>query len=60
MVDKQLFYILPPMMICWAVYADRFWERGRWGKLFVSMIYIFTFLSALNLWIIRIERSPIS
>lgn len=59
MVDKQLFYILPAVVICWAVYAERFWQRGRWGRLFVALIYVFTFASALSLWIIRIDRSPV-
>lgn len=59
MVDKQLFYILPAICICWAVYAERYWSRGRWGRLLVVIVYLFTLVSAIDLWLIRIIRSPI-
>lgn len=59
MVDKQLFYVFPAICLCWAIYADRFWQRGWWGKLFIGVIYLFTLVSALDLWVIRIIRSPI-
>lgn len=59
MVDKQIFYVLPAVFICWAVYADRYWRRGRWGKLMIVAIYAFTLATALDLWIIRIGRAPI-
>jgi hypothetical protein len=59
MVDKQLFYIVPALCLCWAVYADRFWRRGRWGRLMVLAIYAFTLATAIDLWVIRIIRSPI-
>lgn len=59
MVDKQIFYMLPPMCICWAVYAERFWERGRWGQIMITSIYLFTLAAAVALWIFRIARSPV-
>lgn len=59
MVDKQLFFILPAMCVCWAVYAERYWLRGRWGRWFVLTIYAFTLASALGLWVFRIANSPV-
>ncbi|HEU5086067.1 MAG TPA: hypothetical protein VFT99_01435, partial [Roseiflexaceae bacterium] len=59
MVDKQLFYVFPAICLCWAVYADRYWQRGRWARLMIVAIYAFTLVSALDLWVIRIIRSPI-
>lgn len=59
MVDKQLFYIVPAICICWGVYAERFWQRGWWGKILVVTIYAFTLATALDLWVIRIIRSPV-
>jgi hypothetical protein len=59
MVDKQLFYIVPAICLCWAIYAERFWRRGWWGKALVATIYLFTLATALDLWVIRILRSPV-
>lgn len=59
MVDKQIFYIVPALCLCWAVYADRFWRRGVWGKTLVAAVYLFTLATALDLWVIRIIRSPV-
>lgn len=59
MVDKQIFYMLPAMCICWAVYAERYWDRGRWGRLFVAGIYAFTLAAAVALWVFRIVNSPV-
>ncbi|MCG8351059.1 MAG: hypothetical protein MI924_25095 [Chloroflexales bacterium] len=59
MVDKQIFYMLPAMCICWAVYAERYWERGRWGRVLIASIYLFSLASAMSLWIFRIANSPI-
>ncbi|MDW8144814.1 MAG: hypothetical protein RMJ48_00705 [Roseiflexaceae bacterium] len=59
MVDKQLFYIVPAICLCWGVYAERFWRRGWWGRVLVITIYVFTLATALDLWIIRIARSPV-
>ncbi|MBC8159676.1 MAG: hypothetical protein H7Z42_00530, partial [Roseiflexaceae bacterium] len=57
MVDKQLFYILPPICLCTAVVAERIWARGRWAQALIVMIYVLTFASAVGLWLIRIARS---
>jgi hypothetical protein len=59
MVDKQLFYIVPVICLCWAIYADRYWRRGRWARLMILTIYLFTLATALDLWVIRIIRSPV-
>jgi hypothetical protein len=59
MVDKQLFYAFPAICLCWAIYAERYWRRGRWARVFVALIYVFTLFSALDLWVIRIIRSPV-
>jgi hypothetical protein len=59
MVDKQLFYIVPALCLCWAVYADRYWRRGRAAQLMILLIYAFTLATALDLWVIRIIRSPV-
>jgi hypothetical protein len=59
MVDKQIFYILPAMSVCWAVYADRIWRRGRWGQIFVGAILALTLATALSQWVMRIASSPV-
>ncbi|NBU63925.1 MAG: hypothetical protein EBS29_05415 [Chloroflexia bacterium] len=59
MVDKQIFYILPIVMICWAVVADQFWRRGWSGRLMVVIMMLYTLVSALYLWVVRIYRSPV-
>jgi hypothetical protein len=60
MVDKQIFYMLPAMSVCWAVYADRIWQRGRWGQIVVVAILILTLATALDQWVLRIATSPVS
>ena len=59
MVDKQLYYIVPILMISWAVIADRLWVRGPSGRIIVSTTVLFTLWSALQLWITRIDRAPL-
>ncbi|NJN17791.1 MAG: hypothetical protein HC822_16715 [Oscillochloris sp.] len=59
MVDKQLFYLLPVMCICWAIYADRFWVRGRWGRVLVLTVLIYSLVTALDQWVLRIVTSPV-
>lgn len=60
MVDKQIFYMLPMMSVCWAVYADRIWQRGRWGQTFIVVILAFTLATALNQWVMRIASSSVA
>jgi len=50
--------MFPAVCLCWAVYADRYWRRGWWGKLLIVAFYAFTLVSALDLWVIRIAGSP--
>jgi hypothetical protein len=60
MVDKQIFYMLPVMCVCWALYADRFWRRGRWGALIVLVVLLYSLATALDQWVLRIVTSPVS
>jgi hypothetical protein len=60
MVDKQLFYMLPVMCICWAIYAERYWQRGRWGKLLIITVLLFSLATALDQWVLRIVTSPVT
>lgn len=60
MVDKQIFYMLPVMCVAWAVYAERYWQRGRWGRLLVAIILIYSLATALDQWVLRIVTSPVS
>jgi hypothetical protein len=59
MVDKQLFYLLPMICVCWAIYAERLWARGRWGRLVVVTILLYTLVTALDQWALRIATSPV-
>jgi hypothetical protein len=59
MVDKQLFYMLPVMCICWAVCAEWIWVRGWWGRLFVLGVLALSLITALDQWIFRIATSPV-
>ena len=59
MVDKQLFYLLPVICVCWALYADRLWARGRWGRWLVVVVLLFSLASALDQWLLRIASSPV-
>lgn len=59
MVDKQIFYILPIMMICWGVIAGGWWRRGWSGQLLVTVATLYTLVSALYLWVVRIDRAPL-
>jgi len=59
MVDKQLFYLLPVICVCWALYADRIWARGRWGRWLVAVVVLFSLVSALDQWVLRIASSPV-
>jgi hypothetical protein len=59
MVDKQLFYTLPVMCVCWAIYADRIWERWSWGRWAVIAVLLYTLYAALDQWVLRIATSPV-
>ncbi|MCS6882834.1 MAG: hypothetical protein RMK84_09850 [Oscillochloridaceae bacterium] len=59
MVDKQLFYMLPVMCVCWAIYADRIWERWAWGRWVVIAVLLYTLYAALDQWVLRIATSPV-
>jgi hypothetical protein len=59
MVDKQLFYILPIICVCWAVYAERYWEKGGLWRWSVIITLVFSLISALDQWVLRIATSPV-
>jgi hypothetical protein len=59
-VDKQLFYLLPMICVCWAIYAERLWARGRWGRLVVATILLYSLITALDQWVLRIATSPVT
>jgi hypothetical protein len=59
MVDKQLFYLLPMICVCWAIYAERLWARGRWGRLAIVTILLYSLATALDQWALRIATSPV-
>ena len=54
MVDKQLFYFMPAMMLLAAPLLDWAWRRGLPGRLAVAALYLLTFAAALNLWVERV------
>ncbi len=60
MVDKQLFYMLPVMCVCWALYADRIWQRWAWGRWAVIAVLLYTLYAALDQWVLRIATSPVA
>ena len=59
MVDKQLFYLLPVICVCWAVYADRIWARWPWGRWAVIAVLLYSLYAALDQWVLRIVTSPV-
>jgi len=58
MVDKQIFYMLPVMCVCWALAADWIWQRGLWGRLAVIVVLLYSLATALDQWVLRIVTSP--
>ncbi len=59
MVDKQLFYLLPMICVCWAVCADYIWARWRWGRWAVIAVLLYSLYAALDQWVLRIVTSPV-
>ncbi|NTU78099.1 MAG: hypothetical protein HGA45_01640 [Chloroflexales bacterium] len=59
MVDKQLFYLLPMICVCWAIYADRIWGRWPWGRWAIIAVLLYTLYAALDQWVLRIATSPV-
>ena len=54
MVDKQIFYFMPMMMLLAAPLIEWAWRRGIAGRLAVAAMYLFTFGAALLLWVERV------
>ncbi len=56
MVDKYIFYAMPGLAIAAAAVFDRFWNRNLVVPLATVAIFVFTCWSALELWILRLQR----
>jgi hypothetical protein len=54
MVDKQIFYFLPALALLAAPLLSRLWARDLPARLVVASVYLFTFATALDLWVFRI------
>jgi uncharacterized membrane protein len=54
MVDKQIFYFMPAMMLLAAPVLDWAWRRGLLGRMAVACTYLLSFAAALALWIERV------
>ncbi len=60
MVDKQLFYLLPVICVCWAIYAERIWAGWIWGRWLVIAVLLYSLYAAIDQWILRIITSPVA
>ncbi len=56
MVDKQVFYVVPLLVITAAAVLDRAWQRWHWLTAVLVLTYGATAASALLLWLIRLQR----
>lgn len=56
MVDKHLFFVAPALAIACAAIFERFWSRNLLLRGALVGIYALTFASALELWIVRLQR----
>lgn len=56
MVDKHTFYVTPVLVITTAAVLDWAWRRWRWTAIAIALVYGGTFASALQLWILRLQR----
>jgi hypothetical protein len=55
MVDKYIFYAAPALAICTALFFDRLWQRSRVVPILIAAVYLLTFVSALDIWILRLQ-----
>lgn len=55
MVDKHLFYLIPALVTGTGLLWARLWQRGLAARVMIASVYLFTFVSALQLWLHRIE-----
>ncbi len=56
MVDKYIFYAAPALAICTAALFERWWERSRLVPIAITAVYLLTFVSAMDIWIQRLQR----
>ncbi|HEX9372889.1 MAG TPA: hypothetical protein VF897_17885 [Roseiflexaceae bacterium] len=54
MVDKQIFYLVPALALLSGQLLGKLWARSVPARLVVAGVYLFTFASALSLWVYRI------
>jgi hypothetical protein len=57
MVDKHFFYLAPAAIICTAALLDELWRRWRWTGAAIALAYGGTLISALHIWILRLQRT---
>ncbi len=56
MVDKYIFYAAPALAICTAALLDRLWAHGRAPRLVIVALFVLSFASALDIWVLRLQR----
>lgn len=56
MVDKHLFFVAPALAIASAAIFERLWTRHVLLRGALIGVYALTFLSALELWVVRLQR----
>lgn len=56
MVDKYIFYAAPVLAICTAAFFERLWARNRFLPIAITAVYLLTFISAMDIWIQRLQR----
>lgn len=56
MVDKYIFYAAPAATICAAAVFERMALHRKWVLVPIAALYLLTFVSALDIWILRLQR----
>jgi len=56
MVDKYIFYAAPALAICSAAVLERVWSRGWAPRIAVTALFVLSFASALDIWVLRLQR----
>jgi hypothetical protein len=56
MVDKHVFFVAPALALCSAAIFERLWTRNLLLRGALIGVYALTFVSAIELWIVRLQR----
>lgn len=56
MVDKYIFYAAPALAIGSAAVLERLWLRGWAPRIAVAALFVCSFASALDIWVLRLQR----